>query len=147
MSFTHTNKITFDYLSGGSSLSKAVSKTETSGAEINISEAVTTDGSSETTNIDLSYFEFQTAAKAVSVYLRIDGFNCALYGGASGASKMADLDNGEPYVWSYNSGTDFPAGNTNPMVDATDMLRITPDAGAGTDTAGTLTVKVLYDPT
>lgn len=60
---------------------------------------------------------------------------------------MADLDNGEPYVWSYNSGTDFPAGNTNPMVDATDMLRITPDAGAGTDTAGTLTVKVLYDPT
>lgn len=146
MSYSHTNKIVYSYTAGGADLTKTVSKTETSGAEINISEAVTTDSSSETAAIDLSYFEFELAAKAVSVYLRIDGFNCELKGGVAGASSMANLDDGEPYVWSYNGSSDFPAGNTNPMVNATDMLKIIPDAGAGTDTAGTLTVKVLYDP-
>tara|TARA_Y100001973_G_C5113006_1_gene288671 strand:+ start:414 stop:857 length:444 start_codon:yes stop_codon:yes gene_type:complete len=147
MAFSHTNKITFEYTDNGGVASKSVSKAETSGAQVSIEEAITTDSSSATADIDLEYFEFTTASKAVSVYLRIDGFNCALYANGSGGTKMADLDDGEPYVWSYNGGTNFPAGNSNPMVDSTTKLTVRPDSDAGTDTAGTLTVKVLYDPT
>ena len=146
MSFSHVNQLSYSYTAGGDRLSKSVSKTETSGAEINISEAVTTDASAGETAIDLDYFEFQTASKAVSVYIRIDGFDCVLKGGVSGASTMATLADGEPYTWSYNGGTDFPVGNTNPMVDATDMLKIVPALGTAESLAGTLTVKVLYDP-
>ena len=113
---------------------------------MNISEAITTDSSSETADIDLEYFEFTTATQAKSVYIRLDGFNGAIYANGSGGTKMTDLDDGEPYVWSYNGGTDFPAGNSNPMVNSTTKLTVKPDAGAGTDTAGTIVVKVLYDP-
>ncbi|MQF98148.1 MAG: hypothetical protein FI729_01260 [SAR202 cluster bacterium] len=146
MAFSHTNQIAFTYTAGGTSAKKTISRTETSGAEMNVSEAVTTDASTATTPIDIDGFEFATKAKAVSVYLRIDGFDCELKGGASGATKMADLVDGEPYVWS-GTGGDFPAGNENPMVDATDMLKVVPASDAGLETAGTLTVKVLYDPT
>lgn len=147
MAFSHTNQIAFTYSAGGTSAKKTISKTETSGAEMNISEAITTDSSSETADIDLEYFEFTTASQAKSVYIRLDGFNGAIYANGSGGTKMIDVDNGEPYVWSYNGGTDFPAGNSNPMVNSTTKLTVKPDVGAGTDTAGTLTVKVLYDPT
>ena len=147
MAFSHTNKITFEYTDNGGVASKSVSKTETSGAQISIEEAITTDSSTGETDIDLEYFEFTTASKAVSVYLRIDGFNCALYANGSGGTKMADLDDGEPYVWSYGGGTSFPAGNTNPMVDSTTKLTVKPDVGTAEDLAGTITVKVLYDPT
>jgi len=148
MSFSHTNKVSFTYTAGGVTASKNVSKTETSGAEINLSEAVTTDASTATTPIDIDHFQIDDASQAVSVYIRIDGFDCELKGGASGAvSMITTLTDGEPYVWSYNGGTNFPIGNDNPLEDNTDMLKIVPKSDAGLETAGTLTVKVLYDPT
>lgn len=146
MAFSHTNQIAFTYTAGGTSAKKTISRTETAGAEMNVSEAVTTDASSAITPIDIDGFSFETKSKAVSVYLRIDGFDCELRGGSSGGDKMADLVDGEPYVWS-GTGGNFPAGNDNPMIDATDMLKIVPASDAGLETAGTLTVKVLYDPT
>jgi hypothetical protein len=148
MAFSHTNKINYSYTAGGVTASKNVTKTETSGAEINISEAITTDASTATTPIDIDHFEFADASQAVSVYIRIDGFDCEIKGGASGAVSMISmLADGEPYVWSYNGGDDFPAGNSNPLEDNTDMLKVVPKSDAGLETAGTLTVKVLYDPT
>jgi len=148
MSFTHTNKVRYQYVSGSVNVLKEVSKVETAGAEMNISEAITTDSVTEENDIDLEYFEFTTAAQAKSVYIRLDGFNGALYAnGSSGGDLMVDLDDGEPFVWSYGGGTSFPPGNSNPMKNSTLKLTVKPDAGAGTETAGTITVSVLYDPT
>lgn len=148
MAFTHINTIRTSYSAGGVVIANDVSKTETAGAEINISEAITT-GDPETTDIDFDYFVFELANRARSVFIKLDGFNGALYAENSSAvqTKMLDLDNGEPYSWSYNGASDFPVGNTNPMVNDTVKLIVRPDAGAGVATAGTLTVKVLYDPT
>jgi hypothetical protein len=148
MAFTHTNKVRYNYISGSVNVLKEVTKVETAGAEMNVSEAITTDGSTEAADIDLEYFEFTHAVQAKSVYLRLDGFNGAIYAnGSSAGTKMVDLDDGEPYVWSYGGGTNFPPGNTNPMKDDTLKLTVKPDAGAGTTTAGTITASVLYDPT
>ena len=147
MAFTHTNEIRYRYTTGDGVVEKIVSQAETDGAEMNVSEAIVTDSSSEETDIDLEYFEFTTAAQAKSVYLRLDGFNGALWAnGSSSGTKMKDLDNGVPYVWSSNSAANFPAGATNPMVDSTTKLTVQPDAGAGTGTAGTIIVKILYGP-
>lgn len=146
MSFSHTNKITFRYIAGGNVDDITVSKTETGGAEMNVSQAITTDASVETTDIDLEFFEFQTAAQAKSVYIRLDGFNGSLFANGSIGTEMAALADGEPYVWSDNGGLNFPEGNTNPMVDSTTKLTVQPDAGAGLETPGTITVRVLYDP-
>lgn len=148
MAFTHTNSVRSSYVAGGQDIIFTVEKTETAGAEMNISQAITTDSITETTDIVLEYFEFQTANKARSIYIRLDGFNGALYAEDSAAAetKMLDLDNGEPYTWSYNAGTSFPAGTSNPMVDDTVKLIIRPDVGAGTETDGTLTLKLLYIP-
>ena len=149
MAFTHTNKITYSYTAGGVDAVKAISRSESAGAEINISKAITTNSSVETADISLDYFEFQEKDQARSVYILLTGFNGTLKGGVSGGSTMvADLKNGEPYVWSSSDGStnNFPAGNTNPMVDATDELIVKPDAGSGTDTDGTITVRVLYAP-
>lgn len=149
MAFTHINTIRTSYSAGGVVIANDVSKTETAGAEINISEAIATDAVTETTDIDFDYFVFELANRARSVFIKLDGFNGALYAENSSAvqTKMLDLDNGEPYSWSYNGASDFPVGNTNPMVNDTVKLIVRPDAGAGVATAGTLTVKVLYDPT
>ena len=146
MAFTHTNEIRYRYTTGDAVVEKIVSVVETDGAEINVSEAIVTDASTDTTAIDLEFFEFTTAAQAKSVYLRLDGFNGALYANGSSGTKMKDLDNGIPYVWSSNSTNNFPAGATNPMVDSTTKLTVIPDSGAGTGTAGTIIVKVLYGP-
>jgi len=146
MAFTHTNEIRYRYTTGDGLVEKIVSQAETDGAEMNVSEAIVTDSSSEETDIDLEYFEFTTAAQAKSVYLRLDGFNGALYANDSGGTLMKDLDDGIPYVWSSNSAANFPAGATNPMVDSTTKLTVQPDAGAGTGTAGTIIVKILYGP-
>ena len=145
MAFTHTNEIRYRYTTGDGVVEKIVSQAETDGAEMNVSEAIVT-ADPETTAIDLEYFEFTTAAQAKSVYLRLDGFDGALYANGSGGTKMKDLDNGIPYVWSSNSTNNFPAGATNPMVDSTTKLTVVPDSGAGTDTAGTIIVKILYGP-
>ena len=45
-----------------------------------------------------------------------------------------------------HSTNNFPVGATNPMVDSTTKLTVIPDSGAGTGTAGTIIVKVLYGP-
>ena len=146
MAFTHTNEIRYRYTTGDGVVEKIVSQAETDGAEMNVSEAIVTDSSSEETDIDLEYFEFTTAAQAKSVYLRLDGFNGALYANGSGGTLMKDLDDGIPYVWSSNSAANFPAGATNPMVDSTTKLTVKPDGSQGTGTAGTIIVKVLYGP-
>ena len=146
MAFTHTNEIRYKYTAGSTVVEKTVSVVETDGAEINVSEAIVTDATTEDADIDLEYFEFTTKAQAKSVYLRLDGFNGALYANGSGGTLMKDLDDGIPYVWSSNSAANFPAGATNPMVDSTTKLTVQPDAGAGTGTAGTIIVKILYGP-
>lgn len=153
MAFTHTNKITYNYLSGGSSVNAVVSKSATLGAEMNISELVGTYADPNQLNdIEIEYFEFTTASKAESVYLMLDGYNGELWGGSSGGTKMVDLVSGEPYVWTKDGSANFPPGNTNPMVDSTDKLIVKPKTAvgggalAGSDSC-TLTVKVLYDPT
>ncbi len=146
MSFTHTNQVTYRYTAGGVTDQLPISKSETGGAEMNVSQSITTDGVTETADIDLEYFEYQLASQALSCYIRLDGFDGGLFANGSAGTLMVDLQDGVPYVWSKNSGSDFPAGNTNPMVDATTKLTVQPDAGAGNDTAGTITVKVLYDP-
>lgn len=147
MAFTHTNEIRYKYTAGSTVVEKTVSVVETDGAEINVSEAIVTDATTDTTDIDLEYFEFTTKAQAKAVYLRLDGFNGALWANGSGSgTKMKDLDNGVPYVWSSNSAANFPAGATNPMVDSTTKLTVTPVSGAGTGIAGTIIVKVLYGP-
>ena len=145
MAFTHTNEIRYRYTTGSAVVEKIVSVVETDGAEINVSEAIVT-ADPETTDIDLEYFEFTTAAQAKAVYLRLDGFDGALYANGSGGTLMKNLDNGIPYVWSSNSTNNFPVGATNPMVDSTTKLTVKPDAGAGIATAGTIIVKVLYGP-
>ena len=145
MSLSHTNELRYTYNSGGEKKVKTISKTETDSAEMNVSEEYVL-GTPTETPLTLEYFEFTTAAKAKSVYLRLDGYNGTLKGGVDGASTMKALVDGEPYVWSYNGGTSFPPGTANPMVDATDMLLLVPDAGQTPGTTGTLTVSVLYDP-
>jgi len=145
MAFTHTNKVRYNYISGSVNSLKEVIKVETDAAEMNVSEEYVLADPTETP-LTLEYFEFTTAAKAKSVYLRLDGYNGTLKGGVDGASTMKALVDGEPFVWSYNGGTSFPPGTSNPMVDATDMLLLVPDAGQTIGATGTLTVSVLYDP-
>jgi len=144
--FTHKNTIKYVYSDGGTTISKEISRSESDGAQIQVSQAVTTDASTETTVLSIPGFEFALANTAKSVYIRLDGFDGTLKGGAGGTTTMVALEDGIPYVWSNNSGNNFPQGATNPMKDSTDALKIHPDAGAGTSTAGTLVVKVLYNP-
>ena len=145
MSFTHTNKVRYQYVSGSVNVLKEVSKAETAGAEMNVSSGCVLLKPTETA-LTLENFEFATAAQAKSVYLRLDGYNGELFGGVGGVTSMADLVDGEPYVWSDNGGLNFPPGRTNPMVNATDMLKLVPAAGGDVGATGTLTVSVLYDP-
>ena len=150
MALTHTNKIKYRYTAGGIELEKEVIKTESHGGEMSLSQQIVTSGGpkpgTETTDIDLEFFEFTTAAQAKSVYLRLDGFNAELYANGSAGTKMIDLEDGEPFVWSYNDGIDYPPGNSNVMKDSTTKLTVQPDVGAGTDTTGTIEVRVLYNP-
>ena len=147
MSFSHTNNVRYYYTAGGSTTSVSVSKSETAGGEMNVSETVVlTDAS--TADVDISDFEFATAAGAKSVYLLAEGANVSLWAnGSSAGTKMADLDDGIPYVWSYNGAVNFPPGQTNPMVSSTAKLSVKPDSAPAGDTNLTLTVRVLYDVT
>jgi hypothetical protein len=149
MSISHINSVRYDYTAGGSRTTKTVSKTETSGAEMNISETITTSASDGEDPIDIEYFEFQAAAQAKSVYMRLDGFDAYVSGGGASLARdsMATLINGEPYVWSYNAASGFPEGATNPMLDDTTKITITPFDGTAEALEGTFTLKVLYDPT
>ena len=148
MAFTHTNKITYTYSAGGVDAVKTISKTETAGAELNLSEQITIPALSSA-NITISDFEFITKAQAKSVMLKSDGAAVTLYANSeSGGNLMgAALADGEPYVWSDNSGDNFPPGNTNPMIDATTSLIVKPAASDSAERTPTITIKVLYDPT
>jgi len=153
MAFTHTNKITYTYTAGGLNTTSIVSKAETWGAEMNISEEVTTAGGIGEDARDLEYFEFTTKTQARSVMLLMTGdgvntFDCALWANGTGGTKMADLVDGEPFVWSSSDGStgNFPPGNENPMVDSTTKLTVKPVDETLESITGTLTVKVLYDP-
>ena len=56
MAFTHTNEIRYRYTTGDGVVEKIVSQAETDGAEMNVSEAIVTDSTTDTTAIDLEYF-------------------------------------------------------------------------------------------
>jgi hypothetical protein len=146
MSFSHTNSVRYNYTGGVASVPTTITKTETAGAEMNISEQIVA-ALTPTNPILLPHFDFDLAVNAKSVYLRLDGFpSGTLKGGAGGTSTMKVLVDGEPFVWSYNNGTSFPVGNANPMVDGTASLSLVPPADTVPESTGTLTVSVLYDP-
>ena len=152
MALTHTNKIRWRYTpGGGTEVEKEIAKTETDGAELSISQQIVTDIGTETANILLEYFEYTTANRTKSLYLRLDGFNGDIYatgtdGAGGGSAKMTGLIDGEPYVWSYNGGSGFPLGAENIMRSSTTGLVVQPLAGAGTGVTGTFELRVLYDP-
>ena len=81
--------------------------------------------------------------------LRSDGAAVTHYANSEGVSNLmgAALADGEPYVWSYNGGTDFPNGNSNPMIDSTASIIVKPAASDSAERTPTITIKVLYDPT
>ena len=148
MAFTHTNKITYSYTAGGSSVGSIISKTETAGAELNLSEQITIPALSSA-NITISDFEFAEKDQARSVILKSDGAPVTLYANSEAGGNLmgAALADGEPYVWSYNGGDDFPLGNSNPMIDSTASLIVKPGNAKEDDRAVTITIRVLYDPT
>jgi len=162
MSFTHTNSVRYSYKAGGVTTSKTVDVEETGSGEINVSEEILFHASTHggTYQYDITGFEFQTAANAVSTYFLLEGVNGAIWangGASSGGTKITDLDDGVPYVWSKNGGVNFPSGTSNKMVDSTAKLTVIPDPYdadtnpkhnqvSGTNTF-TITARVLYDAT
>lgn len=152
MAFSHTNSIRYKYTAGGVEADKTIAKTESGSAEINIEHEVTM-GATVTADLSVPGFEFADASQAVSIYARLDGVNGAIYCDASsGGDKIADLDDGEPFVWSKNGGLNFPAGATNTLVDSTTSLVVKPDAYHATTNPlavdgnkATITLRVLYD--
>ena len=185
MAFSHTNRVTTAYTAGGVLNETAVSKTESADAEINISASVTNAaGAARSGTIDIPEFHMADGGDARSVFLKLDGYGGTLYASGIGSqtyaggtkqaffitqnsktilapsgniTKIKDLADGEPYVWSYNGGNNFPSSATNPL-PADDQASV---AGAGgisgifvipnddvaAETPCTLTVRVLYDPT
>ena len=154
MAFTHTNKVAYTYSAGGVNENKTISVAETEDAEINIDYLLyivtPTNGTKE---YDVPGFEFTTAAAAVSTHFRLDGVNGALWANGASGTKITDLEDGVPYVWTKNGGISHPAGTSNKMVNSTAKLTIVPDAFHETtnakhavDNAVTLKVRVLYDP-
>ena len=98
MAFTHTNEIRYRYTTGDGVVEKIVSQAETDGAEMNVSEAIVTDSTTEESDIDLEYFEFTTAAQAKSVYLRLDGFDGAFIMVAMFFTQLIDSMNLFDYI-------------------------------------------------
>ena len=67
MALTHTNKIRYYYTAGGTTLDTSVTKTQSAGAEANVSESITQAlGNVAATTI--AGFEFTTKNTAKSVY-------------------------------------------------------------------------------
>ena len=178
MAFTHQNKVTTSYTAGGVLNEKSVTKNESADAEINISASVAA-GSAAARSGTKAIPEFHMAdgGDARSVFLMLNGYGGTLYASGIGdfnatyaqqngegimvpalnITKIKDLADGEPYVWSYNGGSNFPASATNPL-PADDQASVAgaggisgifviPNGAPATDTACTLTVRVLYDPT
>lgn len=156
MAFSHTNTIQYKYKAGGVTTNKTVEVTESASGEINLEEVITfTSDVSGGVEHYIEGFEFQTAANAVSTYFLLDGVNGALLANdGSTSTAMMDLDDGVPYVWSKNSGTSFPSGTSNKMVDTTTRIIVKPDAYHETnnpkhvnEATATITIRVLYDAT
>lgn len=158
MSFTHTNTIRYLYGAGGSTTSDVVTRSESAGAEFNVSEsinAVITENAIQP--LPLGVLEVPSGQSFVSSYLRVDGASGVLYGsgtigGSAGSAQvMATLQDGKPMVWSSNGGSNFPPGATNPFIvnGAFDSgLVFIPTSGSvASGQALTITVKSLYDPT
>ena len=156
MAFSHTNTIQYKYKAGGVTTNKTVEVTESASGEINLEEVITfTSDVSGGVEHYIEGFEFQTAANAVSTYFLLDGVNGQLLANdGSTSTAMMDLDDGVPYVWSKNSGTSFPSGTSNKMVDTTTRIIVKPDAYHETnnpkhvnEATATITIRVLYDAT
>ena len=156
MAFSHTNTIQYKYKAGGVTTNKTVEVTESASGEINLEEVITfTSDVSGGVEHYIEGFEFQTAANAVSTYFLLDGGNGQLLANdGSTSTAMMDLDDGVPYVWSKNSGTSFPSGTSNKMVDTTTRIIVKPDAYHETnnpkhvnEATASITIRVLYDAT
>ena len=156
MAFSHTNTIQYKYKAGGVTTNKTVEVTASASGENNLEEVITfTSDVSGGVEHYIEGFEFQTAANAVSTYFLLDGVNGALLANdGSTSTAMMDLDDGVPYVWSKNSGTSFPSGTSNKMVDTTTRIIVKPDAYHETnnpkhvnEATATITIRVLYDAT
>ena len=178
MAFTHQNKVTTSYTAGGVLNEKAVTKNETADAEINISASVAAGSAAARSGTKpIPEFHMADGGDARSVFLMLNGYGGTLYASGIGdfnatyaqqngegilvpalnITKIKDLADGEPYVWSYNGGSNFPSSATNPL-PADDQASVAgaggisgifviPNGAPAADTACTLTVRVLYDPT
>ena len=154
MALTHTNKIRYYYTAGGTTLDTSVTKTQSAGAEANVSESITQAlGNVAATTI--AGFEFTTKNTAKSVYLKQTGYpsGVGLYINGAGGALIAALDDGVPYVWTSGNPAvlgeeNFPAGRANPLHDSITALYVKP-SGDGDAAEQTIAVelKVLYDPT
>lgn len=164
MSFTHTNKVRYTYNAGGVNEVKEISLTKTGEAEINLDLTVTHTNAGGATHYIIPGFDFADASSAISTSFRLDGVNGAIYADATatagtGATKLLDLDDGVPAVWSVNGSVAHPLGTANPFSpggvdkDAIVNLTIKPDIYNDPDNLGnvvdgtmTLKVRVLYNP-
>ena len=178
MAFSHTNRVTTAYTAGGVLNETAVSKTESADAEINISASVAAGtGAARSGTKDIPEFHMSDGGDARSVFLKLDGYGGTLYASGIGdfnatyaqqngegvmvpalnITKIKDLADGEPYVWSYNGGNNFPSSATNPL-PADDQASVAgaggisgifviPNGAPDASAPCTLTVRVLYDPT
>tara|TARA_Y100000817_G_scaffold124762_2_gene97769 strand:+ start:1419 stop:1901 length:483 start_codon:yes stop_codon:yes gene_type:complete len=156
MALSHTNTIQYKYKAGGVTTNKTVEVTESASAEINVSETITfVTAYNGTQKYDLSGFEFETASSAVSTYFEVDGTNAAIWKNghsSEGGTKMLDVDDAVPYVWSKNSGTSHPTGTSNQLLDGTTKLTIIPHPYDETTNpkhadgnTATITIRVLYN--
>lgn len=147
MALTHTNAVRYRYTAGGGLNEKEVTRTVTGGAETNVSETLTVTLGT-TTAQDITGFDFVDASSAISVYMMVDGYasGVSLYANGTGGTLMATLEDGVPYVWTSGT-TNFPPGQTNPMVNSTAKITALPSgAGSAAEQTVNVNVKVLYDP-
>lgn len=146
MAFTHTNAVRYRYSAGGSMNEKETSRSMTAGAELNVSESLTV-ALGTTTAQNITGFDIAPNL-AKSVFLKAEGYpsGVVLYANGTGGTVMAHLNDGEPYVWTSGT-TNFPPGQTNPIVDSTYLTVLPSGHGDASVRTVAIDVKVLYDPT
>jgi len=144
MSFTHTNKVRYEYTAGAVIETKQTEGSETGSGEANVSKTWVLSASPLTVQ-EIEYFNFELKAQALSTFIMVAGCNGIIKDQTG--TTLATLTNGVPQVWSKGSGTPFPVGSVNPMVDGITKLTFTPSgAGLAIENASvTLTIRVLFD--
>tara|TARA_R110002167_G_scaffold250811_2_gene456998 strand:+ start:959 stop:1396 length:438 start_codon:yes stop_codon:yes gene_type:complete len=143
MSFTHTNKVRYEYTAAGTTEAKQTEGSETGSGEANVSETWIL-SSSPLTVQNISFFNLEAKGQVLSTFLMVEGCNGTLVDASDGA--VATLVNGIPQVYSKGGGTAFPVGSTNPMNDSMVGLKFTPSGSLAIENASvTLTVRVLFD--